>query len=913
MRNRNDGGPLYGWTFHQSHDQATVLFLVPQTTSSNDLDIRIANDHVYASVINHPPILQAKLYGRVNTETSTWRIADRDRARKRRRRSFTRPSQAAASLSASGSASAEATSSRRVQGDPHLRQSSAPSDSTSPGSHTSSSHVHIESPPASHSSLSASIVSINSGSSYEVLSHSTPSSLPPTSAGPATEWSSGSSDFGSSDSADASLSQSAVLSDPGDLRGYGNEAASRAEPTDNTGLRRSQSISNLAVSSYPVPGAASNVFGVSRPSQQAGPPQVRLVTIHLDKIDTGIWPILAHGPAPLQRDALPVRLTRVLGSDLPRNGFITENFIRNRILHRRSVRQDQQQRDVAQLQLNEALEEALSAFEGGDRVLAAIRSGANPTHFEEGSRSSLDSDEDFGPNTSTLSINTIGSDESATVLGSRVVSLSGTSATLQRAQTSTTTARQTDAQREEEDDVLDAWKELEVLARYNMDPTTLSLIGLQFVNGYSAQRASSLASQLIKASSTGIPDAFEYFARAWRTADVSLATERLVQDFLPLLPSTSHGATHQDQSALQARLAEVLDPALVHSAIALPVTGDVIAEQLRERLHSHSYMSHRQRLVASLGGPKALARLYVSYARLHLPSLASNRSPLAFPYGQLTSPFVSGGHSGLHPPGNTRRQPVRNPASSASSRTPSLASLTFGGIEGGATSPSTRAPNSPTVAESSRVGSPDHAASNTATSRLEFSDFLVQPDHNTAKQPPAYYFFREACLLDNDVAAQISSAEWLEALSLALESEDRRAAELDALDQAEEMGSMAGDSESGCLAFESDSEAHQRRVQRRSKLRGRDSSATSGGFFNLAWLNDSGATEAGHKRSGKAPRRTEKIKRRKERRTRTGREREEAGMINFVSGAALLGVALAGSVAALGWWRRTSAALNSSA
>ncbi|SNX82436.1 uncharacterized protein MEPE_01142 [Melanopsichium pennsylvanicum] len=911
MRNRNDGSPLYGWTFHQSHDQATVLFLVPQATSTTDLDIRIAHDHVVASVINHPPILQAKLYGRVNTETSTWRIADRDRARKRRSRSFARSSsQAAASISASGSA--EAPFSRRTQPERHICQNTVPSDSASPGSHTSGSHVQIESSPPSQSSLSASAASLQSGSSYEVLSYSTPSALPAISAGPATERSSGSSDFGSSDSADASLNQSVVLSDPGDLRRHNVEAGSSSESSENPGLRRSLSISDL---SFPDPNASATAFAAPEASPQVGPPEVRLVTIHLDKIDAGIWPLLVVGPAPLRSEALSNRLSTLLGSELPRNGSITEKFVHNRILHRRSIRQEQQQRNTAQIQLNQALEEALSAFEGGDRVLAAIRNNANPvlhdgdpqTHFEQGFRASMDSDEDFGPNTSTLSINTIGSDESATVLGSRVVSLSGTSSGLQRAYTNDADARQADAAREDEDELLEAWKELEVVARYNMDPTTLSLIGLQFANSHNAQRGSGPSNQTIRNPASGIPDAFEYFARAWRAADVSLATERLVQDFLPLLPAISNGAAHQDQRALHARLSEALEPALYAGATSLPATVDVVTRQLRERLHSHSYMSHRQRLVASLGGPKALARLYVSYARLRLPSLACNRSPLAFPYGQLTSPFVGGGHGGMHPSGKQRRGPARNPASS-SSRTPSLASLPFGTLNC-ATSPPTRAPNSPTIAESSRVASPDHAASTIpAATRLDFTDFLIQNDHSTASQPPPFYLLREACLLDSDMIIQISAEEWLEAVSLALESEDRRAAELDALAQAEEMGSMAGDSESGCLTFESDSETQRCRVQRRSTIRGDQG---SGGVFNLAWLNDYDA--ASRKRSGKVPRRTEKNKRRKERRPRSGRAHEEAGVINFVSGAALLGVALAGSVAALGWWRRTSAALNSSA
>lgn len=926
MRNRTEGGPLYGWTFHQSHDQATVLFLVPHTTSASDLDIRIASDHVIASVLNHPPILQAKLYGRINTETSTWRIADRDRRRKRRSHSFARSGQAPTSTSGSGSGSAE-NPSRRPQAEPRLRQSSMPSDGTSPGSQASGSHVHVESPPASQSSMSASIASLHSGSSYEVLSHSTPSSLPATSAGLATEWSSGSSDFGSSDSADASLNQSVVLSDPGDLRRYGAQGTAAVEPIEDTGLRRSQSISNLASSTSTASAAGSQILEASRASPQVGPPEVRLVSLHLDKVDTGIWPLLVVGPAPLQSEHLSSRLTRLLGSELPKNASITETFVSDRVYRRRGFRQEEQQRSAAQLQLNQALEEALSAFEGGDRVLAAIRRGTGPmvnqddlrSHFEEGSRTSMDSDEDLGPNTSTLSINTVGSDESATVLGSRIASLSSTSVGLHHAYASAATARQEGAEREEEDEILEAWKELETQARYNMDPTTLSLIGLQFANGYSSQRVSSLAGQLGRASTSAIPDAFEYFARAWRVADVSLATERLVQDFLPLLPSASNGTGHQDQAAMHTRLVEVLEPTLITKAMSLPVTSEVIASTLCERLHSHSYMSHRQRLVASLGGPKALARLYVSYARLHLPSSESNRSPLAFPYGQLTSPFVSGGHARMHQASNLPHSLNRRPGSTTSSRTPSIASLTFGGAEGGAASPSksTRAPNSPTVAESSRVASPDHAASNTATSGLDFSDFVVQADHSSASQPAPFYFFREACLLDSDVAPQISAQEWIESLLLAFESEDRRAAELDGLAQAEEMGSMAGDSESGCLTFESDSEAHRRRVQRR---RGQRSSAAAfggglGGFFSRNRLGDADSNEAPQrKRSGKTPRRTDKSKRRRDpRSSRSGREQGEAGVINFVSGAALLGVALAGSVAALGWWRRTSAALNSSA
>ncbi|KAI3480696.1 hypothetical protein L1887_57175 [Cichorium endivia] len=637
MRSPSAHGPLYGWTFHQSHDQATVLFLVPQSISASDIDIRIACDHVSASIPNHPPIIQARLYGRVNTDTSTWRIADRDRARKRRSRSFARASPAPPSNSASGSADAPYT--RTAHGEHRQIQSTVPSVSTSASSQASGSQVHVDSPPPSNSSLSASIVSLQSGSSYEVLSNSTPASLPAHSAGPATEWSSGSSDFGSSDSADASLNQSVVLSDPGDQRSYAGRAVPSAERREHAGVRRSQSSSDLASAPLSASAATRNSFGSQSVAPHTGPPEVRLVTLHLDKIDAGIWPLLVVGPAPVHMEAIPPRLHRLLASDLSRDVPITEAFISDSILKRRRHDQERQQRSAAQIQLNQALEEALSAFEDGDRVLAAIRRGhatsssqpSSSSHDQDHSRTSIDSDEDLGPNTSTLSINTIASDESATVLGSRVASrvasLAATTAGIERARAAALESSHDDTEREQDDETLEAWKELEVVARYNMDPTTLSLIGLQHANSDSLHRSSGLAGQLRRgpSSSSGITAAFEYFARAWRAADVSLATERLVQDSLPLLPSTVQGVGHQDQSIVDVRLAEVLEPFLARSAMNLPDTGKVVASSLRERLHSHSYMSHRTATRGLAGRAESTSApvLFVRAVASALPRLES--------------------------------------------------------------------------------------------------------------------------------------------------------------------------------------------------------------------------------------------------------------------------------------------------
>ncbi len=137
-------------------------------------------------------------------------------------------------------------------------------------------------------------------------------------------------------------------------------------------------------------------------------------------------------------------------------------------------------------------------------MLAAIRRGhatsvsqpSSSSHDQDHSRTSIDSDEDLGPNTSTLSINTIASDESATVLGSRVASrvasLAATTAGIERARAAALESSHDDTEREQDDETLEAWKELEVVARYNMDPTTLSLIGLQHANSDSLHRSSGL-------------------------------------------------------------------------------------------------------------------------------------------------------------------------------------------------------------------------------------------------------------------------------------------------------------------------------------------------------------------------------------------------------------------------------------
>ncbi|KAI3480697.1 hypothetical protein L1887_57176 [Cichorium endivia] len=74
---------------------------------------------------------------------------------------------------------------------------------------------------------------------------------------------------------------------------------------------------------------------------------------------------------------------------------------------------------------------------------------------------------------------------------------------------------------------------------------------------------------------------------------------------------------------------------------------------------------------------------------------------------------------------------------------------------------------------------------------------------------------------------------------LALQAEERRANEEQGLRHAEEMGSWAGNSESGGLTFESDSEA--RSATRPSRRYGQASSSSAlSGLFN-AWMGDEAA------------------------------------------------------------------------
>ncbi|KAI0049768.1 hypothetical protein FA95DRAFT_1588054 [Auriscalpium vulgare] len=65
-------GRPYSW--HQSHDQATVLFLAPYHTREEDLQVVIERNHLVAGVRGQPPVVKGRLYGGVNTTASVWQL-----------------------------------------------------------------------------------------------------------------------------------------------------------------------------------------------------------------------------------------------------------------------------------------------------------------------------------------------------------------------------------------------------------------------------------------------------------------------------------------------------------------------------------------------------------------------------------------------------------------------------------------------------------------------------------------------------------------------------------------------------------------------------------------------------------------------------------------------------------------------
>ncbi|KAJ6494776.1 hypothetical protein C8R47DRAFT_1117160 [Mycena vitilis] len=64
----------YSW--HQSHDQATVLFIVPYGTSEADIQVEIEStgNYLVAGVRGQPPTIKGRLYASVDSTSSLWQL-----------------------------------------------------------------------------------------------------------------------------------------------------------------------------------------------------------------------------------------------------------------------------------------------------------------------------------------------------------------------------------------------------------------------------------------------------------------------------------------------------------------------------------------------------------------------------------------------------------------------------------------------------------------------------------------------------------------------------------------------------------------------------------------------------------------------------------------------------------------------
>ncbi|KAH9850250.1 hypothetical protein C2E23DRAFT_930389 [Lenzites betulinus] len=75
MDRLHDHHQSYSW--HQSHDQATVLLLLPYETVEDDVSVTIEEEYLVAGVLGQPPVVKGKLYGKVDTSQSVWQLEHR--------------------------------------------------------------------------------------------------------------------------------------------------------------------------------------------------------------------------------------------------------------------------------------------------------------------------------------------------------------------------------------------------------------------------------------------------------------------------------------------------------------------------------------------------------------------------------------------------------------------------------------------------------------------------------------------------------------------------------------------------------------------------------------------------------------------------------------------------------------------
>ncbi|KAI6108231.1 hypothetical protein F5141DRAFT_1121720 [Pisolithus sp. B1] len=67
----------HSYSWHQSHDQATVLLLVPLDTSEEDVAVVIERSYLLAGVKGQQPVVKGRLYGDVDVANSAWQLEPR--------------------------------------------------------------------------------------------------------------------------------------------------------------------------------------------------------------------------------------------------------------------------------------------------------------------------------------------------------------------------------------------------------------------------------------------------------------------------------------------------------------------------------------------------------------------------------------------------------------------------------------------------------------------------------------------------------------------------------------------------------------------------------------------------------------------------------------------------------------------
>ncbi|KAG2140092.1 hypothetical protein DEU56DRAFT_735317 [Suillus clintonianus] len=68
----------HSYSWHQSHDQATVLLLVPYETSREDVVVVIERNYLLAGVKGQQPIVKGRLYSHVDVANSAWQLEPRN-------------------------------------------------------------------------------------------------------------------------------------------------------------------------------------------------------------------------------------------------------------------------------------------------------------------------------------------------------------------------------------------------------------------------------------------------------------------------------------------------------------------------------------------------------------------------------------------------------------------------------------------------------------------------------------------------------------------------------------------------------------------------------------------------------------------------------------------------------------------